>query len=728
MKTVTTSLIPAALFLALVPDVSAQAETGSFPNIILMMADDMGMGDTSAYQDFTGNADEDQISTPNMERLARMGVRFVDAHTPASRCTLTRYSLLTGRYSWRNRLKHWVLFGVQGDPMIERDRPTIASMLKQRGYRTGLVGKWHVGLRYRRSDGRPADAWKDADLTQPMFDTPLDHGFDFCRFTSRSHATSGPSPGGKKQKNSPNQSIGPGHIHGREIIGATGNGKLLVDDGPEAYVLHQLGGRHLTHAMMFLDEHLESNAEQPFFLYYASNSNHGPYTPDTELQGTAVKGAARNMAGDAMDVRSDYIFENDVALGKLLDRLRQTNDPRQQGSKLIENTIVVFTSDNGAEKAAKTSTGPFRSNKGSVYEGGHRVPLLVSWPAGNVGDGKESTAGRSDASLIGLQDLYATFQEITGADREDYRSGLKGGEDSVSVLPAWRGEPMRERVMFFNDHKEADDPAVVAFRKDDPTVNGETVSGQWKLFFDHHLLRAGRAVPVELFDLATDPQETRNLLGEARLDGLVKHLSDLALDHRTAGGHQLVPLAGHQRIQLQWKQSEREPDDATRRIDLRQATASAASATLIAQVLPKSESGQTERLELKIRGLDKNGKVAKGFDTNPKGLGILGGRVKQVDANESLEVSFDRDVIIESAEIVAGNGVCGGSYTVAGGASLAIYCIDADIDAKDQHGILSDIGILLKGQVLVLNSTPHYEVEAPGQWRLGSITIRTLEP
>jgi arylsulfatase A-like enzyme len=174
-----------------------------------MMADDMGMGDTSAYQDYTGNSDTEQILTPNMERLARMGVRFTDAHTPASRCTLTRYALLTGRYSWRNRMKHFVLFGVQGDPLIERDRPTLGTLCQSQGYRTALVGKWHVGLRYRQSDGSPADAWEDADLTQPMFDTPLDHGFDYCRFTSRSHGTSGLPLVGKKSAMTPNSRLAP---------------------------------------------------------------------------------------------------------------------------------------------------------------------------------------------------------------------------------------------------------------------------------------------------------------------------------------------------------------------------------------------------------------------------------------------------------------------------------------------------------------------------------------
>jgi arylsulfatase A len=141
------SLLVLGLFLPNAPFRGHAAQTPP-PNIILMMADDMGMGDTSAYQDFSGNDDSVQVHTPNMDRLARMGVRFTLANTPSSRCTTTRYSLLTGRYSWRSRMKHWVLFGAQGDPMIERDRPTIATMLHEAGYGTAIVGKWHMGLRF----------------------------------------------------------------------------------------------------------------------------------------------------------------------------------------------------------------------------------------------------------------------------------------------------------------------------------------------------------------------------------------------------------------------------------------------------------------------------------------------------------------------------------------------------------------------------------------------------
>ena len=147
------------------------------PNIILFFADDMGMGDTSVYQDWSGNEPALQLHTPSMEHLANMGVRFTDAHSPHSRCSTSRYALLTGRYCWRTSLKYWVLFGVQCDPLIEKARPTLASFLRNNGYRTGMVGKWHLGLSYRKSDGTVAEGWDDADLTKPLADGPTDHGF-----------------------------------------------------------------------------------------------------------------------------------------------------------------------------------------------------------------------------------------------------------------------------------------------------------------------------------------------------------------------------------------------------------------------------------------------------------------------------------------------------------------------------------------------------------------------
>ena len=195
------------------------------PNIILFLADDMGMGDTSAYQDWSGNADRDQLHTPALERLANRGIRFTDAHSPSSRCSPSRYALLTGRYCWRTHLKHWVLFGVQVDPLIERERVTLPEFLQDAAYRTGMVGKWHLGLKYHNRDGGIAEGWEDADLTKPIADGPLDHGFDFYYGMSRSHGTSGPD--GEKGKD-PKQSRGPGWIHNRKIVGATGTGKTFL--------------------------------------------------------------------------------------------------------------------------------------------------------------------------------------------------------------------------------------------------------------------------------------------------------------------------------------------------------------------------------------------------------------------------------------------------------------------------------------------------------------------
>ena len=714
------------------------ASTSSFvsaetrrPNIIVMMADDMGMGDTSAYQDFTGNSDKDQIHTPSMERLARMGVRFTDAHTPSSRCSPTRYGLLTGRYPWRNRLKHWVLFGSQGDPMIEADRPTLATMLRDNGYSTAMVGKWHVGLRYRRSDGKPAAGWEDADLTQPLFDGPLDHGFDDCQFTSRSHGTSGPSRGGRKSNNA-NQNIGPGHIAGRTVIAATSDGKQLIADGTKAYVLEELGGRHSDNAMHYLKSHVSGEVSQtkPFFLYYASNSNHSPYTPDSHVGDRPVAGAAKNVAGDALNARGDFVYENDVALGRMIDWLQQTDDPRNPGKKLIETTIVIFTSDNGAEIDTTAATGPFRSNKGSVYEGGHRVPFLVSWPNGGVGDGNPNTPGRDSQELIGLHDLFATFSEIVDADLPNLSAGAKGGEDSTSVLPAWRGELMLSRPMFYHDHKQAPDGAASAIRINSPTVGRRTFAGQWKLFFDAALLRMGEARPVELFDLLTDPGEKHDRLQDESLKPLIEHLIELALLHRNSGGHRLAKIASDERIIFDWSAN---AAPTARGLTARGLTARGLTSThqVKQQFEGHSANGcavESAGLTMTIQGVLKNGAVSDGvFTSNERGLGVSSGKVKQVDNGEALLISFDEDVVVESAAIVAGNGTCGGFYRVGEHAPLAIYCVDADIDAKDQSGLLSDIGVLQTGQTLRLDSSPHFETESPGQWRLGGLTVRRLK-
>ena len=487
------------------------------PNIVFFLADDMGMGDTSAYQDWSGNADNAQLHTPAMERLANTGVRFTDAHSPSSRCSPTRYALLTGRYCWRTSLKHWVLFGVQVDPLIERDRVTLPEFLHDSGYQTGIVGKWHLGLKYHNSDGGIAVGWKDADLTKPIADGPLDHGFDFFYGMSRSHGTSGPNGG---QGKDPAQSRGPGWIHNRKIVGATGNGKQL--DG--SYRLNEVGDVLDEQAFAFLKRaHADAN---PFFLYFASPSNHAPYTPSERLGDTAIAGASRNVDGSWTNKkRLDFIYQNDVHIARLLDYLKNTSDPRRPGKPLIDNTLFIFSSDNGSERGNMQYTGPLRSNKGSIYDGGHRVPFMASWPAGGVGNGNPETPGKNCERLLSLTDMFATIADIVGKSLPPIKGESYGAEDSVSQLGAMKGEKYGPRIPVFpNDHKEvskkdADDRAWIAVRS-----NVTPIPGRWKLFLDHHFAYDQEFNPMELYNLEVDQMEEKNLVNHSEYKSVVAFL------------------------------------------------------------------------------------------------------------------------------------------------------------------------------------------------------------
>ncbi|MDB4483732.1 arylsulfatase [bacterium] len=482
--------------------------TAELPNVIIMMADDMGVGDTSAYQDWTGNLDPNQVKTPSMVQLAKRGIRFTDAHSPSSRCTATRQALLTGRYTWRTRLKFSVLWGPQGDPLIEPDRVTLGTMLQNNGYRTGMSGKWHCGLTYRNAEGAPESNYQNVDLTQGIADGPLDHGFDFFHGTSRSHPTS------KDQ----------GWLAGSRVPAAQGG--IQVDRAK--YILNETGPTNFTMAKKFLDNHLsqQDTSKKPFFLYYACHSNHTSHDPCKEIEGRQVKG--KSHPGGK---RSDFIYENDVVLGLLIDYLQQHDDPRRQGHDLIDNTLLIFTSDNGAESRAKMATGPLRSNKGSIYEGGHRVPFIASWPLGGVGNGDPNNDGKTSSFPICHVDVLATLAEIVGTS-----ISANNGEDSFSILSALKDNPPSKRTaIIHNDHnegarqagKKAKDPeaAWIAIRIDNPVVNGKRFPGQWKMLADHQLLIDGKLNPRELYELSTDLKEQTNRINDPMLKPLVNELS-----------------------------------------------------------------------------------------------------------------------------------------------------------------------------------------------------------
>lgn len=591
--------------------------------------------------------------------------------------------------------------------MIEADRPTIASLLKDHGYHTAMFGKWHVGLRFSRTDGSPAAGWEDADLSKPLHTSPIDHGFDFARFTSRSHLSSGPViEDGKITR-----VRGPGHIDGRFVVGSTGSGKGLVTSGPNAYILEELGSRHSDNAIGFMTNHVGSPGSQqsPFFLYYPANSNHTPHTADVSIGGVPIVGAARTKDGNPTDARNDYIYQNDVALGRMIDWLEANDDPRNPGQKLIDNTLVIFTSDNGAEKNSDIATGPFRSNKASSFEGGHRVPFIAAWKAGGIGDGSANTRGQTSRALIGLQDMFATFAEIVGQPVPDYRSGQKGGEDSYSILESMRDASTEGRsIILHHDHKEAgDDPAIFVLRMDSPKVNEKRFDGQWKLFFDPALLRAGEANPYMLYDLETDQMETTNLIDRSDLNPLIEYITDIAVRHRNAGGHRLAELKLGPRIEFDFRSNEA-LDGAKARNAKIAAKGHSLRATISAEKNGQSLSDTT-------------------FTSSSDGLGISDGDAKTVDGDEAVLIRFNKNVVVEHASLLASGDIAGGHYNVGGGAPLSIYCVNADIDDKDQSGVLSDLGVLKAGQILRLDSRARFPSEHTGSWTLQHLSVREIK-
>ena len=388
------------------------------PNIVVILADDLGYGDLRCCHP------QSKIPTPHLDRMAREGMRFTDAHAPSSVCTPTRYALLTGRYGWRSPLKSGVL-GPWGRPIISADRLTLPSLLRRHGYATAMIGKWHLGLTWATRDGKPAgpgpDRMSNVDFTKPVADGPTTRGFDF-QF-------------GVNVPNYPpfcfienDRVIGlpsvpmDGQAGGFCIPGPMVPGWKLVD------ILPELARR----SERWIDDAAKS--AKPFFLYLALTSPHYPVVPSPEFRG-------RSGVGDY----GDFVVQTDDVVGRVLAALEQAG--------ATENTLVIFTSDNGPETADEVSPGAYdririhqhdsrgglRGVKRDLWEGGHRVPFLARWP-GRI------PADATSNETICLVDLMATVAAVIGTTLPP-----DAGEDSFNLLPVLRGEkpahPVREATV-----------------------------------------------------------------------------------------------------------------------------------------------------------------------------------------------------------------------------------------------------------------------------------------
>jgi len=407
-----------AILTAILFSITTAAAEAEKPNILFILADDMGYGDLGCYG-------ATQIKTPNIDKLAEQGVLFTDAHTECSTCTPTRYGLLTGRYCFRTWLKYSAL-STSAPLLIEEDRVTLASFLKSAGYSTSIVGKWHLG--FGREEGfednrgnRPPNYWETRgsgpNWNGELKPGPLEVGFDYSYVIPvansfppyvfvENHHVAGlreDSPIGKlESKNN-------GKMEGGE--GARWKDEELVD---------MLTGKAITQLEGF------ANEEKPFFLFYAPHQPHIPHRPNARFKGTSEVGAY-----------GDVIQELDWSVGEILKTLDRVG--------LSENTLVVFSSDNGPDGSGRPRQGHWprgrvmRGGKGGLMEGSHRVPFLARWP-GRINPGTRS------AETISLTDMMATFAALTGQ-----KLPAGAGPDSYNVLPALLGQtlpdPERPLVM-----------------------------------------------------------------------------------------------------------------------------------------------------------------------------------------------------------------------------------------------------------------------------------------
>ena len=477
----------------------SSAKDSAKPNIIWIMADDLGYGDLSCLNEGS------KIQTPNMDRMAREGVIFTDAHSPSAVCTPTRYGVMTGRYCFRSPMKRGVLAG-GSPPLIPADRLTVPALLRSRGYATAGVGKWHLGLGWQTADGKPvAGDMSNVDFSKPFGHGPTTLGFDYYFGISASLDM----PPYTYLEN--NRAV--------ELPSSTTESKAFPVNwrlGPLAkgFKHQEVLGRLTEKATGWIDNWGKAKSGKPFFLYFPLSAPHTPVVPADSFKG-------KTGVGDY----GAFVSEVDSTVGKVIEAVRRAGADK--------NTLIILTSDNGPERQMverKTefqhySAYHFRGHKRDTWDGGHRIPFLARWPA-------RIQAGRKTQELICLTDLMATCAEIAGA-----KLPYNAGEDSYSILPALTGAklkaPIREAVVHHSSS------GAFAIRQ-----------GDWKLI---QLRGVGDGVPSkdtslppgQLYNLASDFGETNNLYTQR--PEIVKRLAALLEKYLTEGrstpGRRVEPAA-----------------------------------------------------------------------------------------------------------------------------------------------------------------------------------------
>ncbi|MFD0799330.1 arylsulfatase [Maribacter chungangensis] len=446
------------------------------PNIIYILADDLGYGDISSYNP------SGKIKTPHIDALAAQGMRFTDAHSPSAVCTPTRYGILTGRYSWRSPLKSGVLTG-KSKALIPKNRTTVASLLKESGYHTAFIGKWHLGWDWVQKDSTNfgGEGWnytdfENIDFTKNIGHSPNDLGFHYAYGHSGSLDMA------------PYVYVENGSITAKVNRVTQDTGKYTWwRKGPTAadFVHEEVTPNFFRKSMRYIEE--KSKETAPFFLYLALPSPHTPILPTEEWLGRS-----------GINPYADFMMELDNYVGQVMKTVEDLG--------ISENTMIIFTSDNGCSPEADFEVlaanghdpnGGFRGHKADIYEGGHRVPFIVKWPA-------KISPNRISNATISLTDLMATAADLVQVTLKDNE-----GEDSFSLLPLFDTKDTIGYLRKATVHHSIN--GSFAIRKGNDKLIFAPGSGGWSY-----------PVPdkddvsdlprYQLYDLSTDPSEKENLV------------------------------------------------------------------------------------------------------------------------------------------------------------------------------------------------------------------------
>jgi arylsulfatase A-like enzyme len=441
-------------------DSSAQKNNDK-PNVIIIYADDLGYGDVSCYNP------QSKINTPNIDKLAAEGMRFTDAHSPASFCTPSRYSILTGKYCWRSQSTS-NLQGGYDEPIIQKDELTLGNLFKKNGYNTAAIGKWHVGMEWTLKNENADQEEENIDFESPLKFSPIDQGFDY--YFGTSGCTSDDPPFAFiENKNLLGLPLIP--VKDLQVVGDFNRrtGELYYKDVLVAQEwTHEKADTVFTNkAIEFIEKQV--NNDKPFFVYLPLSLPHIPWLPAEFVKGTTGAGP-----------RGDLVVLTDYCVGKIMTTLTKLD--------IEKNTIVVFTSDNGPRQGVNghASAGKLRGYKGSIYEGGHRVPFIVKWP------GIIAANSKSD-ELIGQVDLYVTLASILGYSLSDNEA-----PDSYDFTPVLLGQEYKKPIRDVYIHH------YYGVRK-----------GDWKLIFDLETIdevSMNTIVAEELYNLKEDLVESNDLI------------------------------------------------------------------------------------------------------------------------------------------------------------------------------------------------------------------------